>query len=66
MTPADPQPGLYADTSGTPYEATRDKRGLYWLKKLGRNAHSSSPYPKPDFASSVQAGTFTFQLPTPI
>ena len=57
----DPTPGHYRDTCGTPYEATRDKRGLYWLRKLGPRAHSSSPYPKPDFASSVQAGTFTFQ-----
>ena len=55
----EPQPGLYADTSGTPYEATRDKKGLFWLKKLGPRAHQGSPYPKPDFASSVHAGTFT-------
>lgn len=58
---SDPQPGLYADSSGTPYEVTRDKRGLYWLRKLGPRAYSSSPWPKPDFASSVHAGTFTFQ-----
>ena len=63
---SDPQPGLYCDSCGTPYEATRHPKTGWWLTKQARRTGNEPPaaYPKPDFPAAVAAGIFT-PLPSP-
>ena len=58
MSPSpEPRPGLYADSCGTHYHATRHPKTGWWLDKCGS---PQPPYQRPDFNAAVLAGLFIF------
>ena len=60
----EPTPGLYADTCGTPYLASRHPKTGWHLHKHPTTTAPETAYSKPDFSAAVNAGIFTFHPDT--
>ena len=63
-TMPEPTPGLYADSCGTPYLASRHPKTGWHLHKNPATTAPETAYSKPDFSAAVNAGIFTFQPDT--
>ena len=60
----EPTPGLYKDSCGTPYLASRHPKTGWHLHKHPTTTAPETAYQKPDFSAAVNAGIFTFQPDT--
>ena len=64
MIPApEPTPGLYRDSTGTHYQATKKAKTGWHLEKLPAREPSAA-FPREDFPEAVKRGIFTYQPET--